>query len=661
LAAAPEALRFLLLTFTRSAKEELVSRIRNTPAFAPIAPNIEVTTLNSWGFRRIKVTAISPKLIVASQERYFALVNVVQPVWQQYEQLRTLLGDSRRRVKGARQLMDLSDQLKGLGYRHDRHTDRPSYLRHTEWLISNGMAEHVKFMMIKRLVDLEVIDQYPNLEDTLKQLFDRYFRFWCSATHALYNSALLTLEDQKYWPLISLEQSIAEGRNATGGQRYHYILVDEFQDINTLDLNLLKAIATVNRAELTIVGDDDQTIFEWRGATPSFILNPALHIGTPYSTYTLGINYRSPRNIVELSQRLIRHNVRRVDKAVRSALSTDADVQAILTPSLEHSVTYIHTLVRELLISRIYSNIAIVSRKRSQLIPFQIIFAGENIPFYAAEDLHVLLSEAFDELRGLIQIKAYAGVPALYGSDPIRGLLALCDKIRRYPLARQDRERLRAHLMSCAPTTLTDALRALSTYTDPLKGENSDGRVSEEFCACINEFLAARSVADTMYAVSENFEGLRKDYGKSLDDIFYADPPFLYLADFAHRYGEDFGRFYADVEKAAKTLALIPEGGDEAEPDPKRALPLHLMTALRAKGKEFDLVIVLDANQGIWPSKLATSDEQLEAERRLFYVAVTRARRQLLFMVNEEMFGAAASPTQYLAEMGLPLTRVVSK
>jgi DNA helicase-2/ATP-dependent DNA helicase PcrA len=82
------------------------------------------------------------------------------------------------------------------------------------------------------------------------------------------------------------------------------------------------------------------------------------------------------------------------------------------------------------------------------------------------------------------------------------------------------------------------------------------------------------------------------------------------------------------------------------------------MTALRAKGKEFDNVIILDANDGIWPIKMAQSQEQLEQERRLFYVAFTRAKKRLTILVNQSMLGQTATPSPYIAEMGLPIRRV---
>jgi len=77
------------------------------------------------------------------------------------------------------------------------------------------------------------------------------------------------------------------------------------------------------------------------------------------------------------------------------------------------------------------------------------------------------------------------------------------------------------------------------------------------------------------------------------------------------------------------------------------------MTALRAKGKEFDAVVILDANKDIWPSKLATTPERLEEERRVFYVAVTRARKRLMLLVNQSILGAPALPSPYIGEMGL--------
>jgi DNA helicase-2/ATP-dependent DNA helicase PcrA len=244
---------------------------------------------------------------------------------------------------------------------------------------------------------------------------------------------------------------------------------------------------------------------------------------------------------------------------------------------------------------------------------------------------------------------------SIAGFNPVNDLLKLCDKIKRYPLRKTDRQSLMQHLNQARPRTIRDALKALFTYAGPLKGDNIGGRMSLDFAGAIAGLLGSKTVAESISAISDHFDGLQKDYGKSIDDIFYADPPFLHLGEYAQRYGDDYQTFYDDIEKAVSTLARIPPEDQYENEDEQWKLPLHLMTALRAKGKEFDTVIVLDANDGIWPSKLAQTEDEIEQERRLFYVATTRARKRLVYLVNKMILDEVVMPTPYLAEMGLSL------
>ena len=84
--------------------------------------------------------------------------------------------------------------------------------------------------------------------------------------------------------------------------------------------------------------------------------------------------------------------------------------------------------------------------------------------------------------------------------------------------------------------------------------------------------------------------------------------------------------------------------------------PLHLMTALRAKGKEFDTVILLDVNDGIWPNRNAQTPEQKEAERRVFYVAFTRAQKRVVMLVCSRVGTRAAIPSPFINELGLSVS-----
>jgi len=648
-----EEQRFLIFTFTRTARDELWDRLKNGSLFKPIRNRTEVVTLNSWGFRRLKSKMYSLKLCTTSKDQYVCINNILQPVWKEHPSIKTVLENTRAKGRMATSLMELIDYLKTLGFRHDRYRGLEDLMNHIQWLIESGMVNHVKALN-KQLIDLEIIHS-NDVSDIYKLIDQNFMHFWCEACEHLYHTAFITLEDQKYWALIDLENMIKEGKYTTGMHRYNHILVDEFQDINVLDLNLLKAIAEINKAELTIVGDDDQAIFEWRGASPSFILHPEKHIKPEYQTYILEVNYRSPRNIVKYSQKLIQNNKNRVPKRVIAKSTNDAEIHVKLMPSLSRSVSFVLETVRKLLNRKDIQKVAIIGRKRSQIIPYQIKFAGEGISFYAAEDLQLFLSDAFHELKEMLAIKARSKLKGIYGNDPIADLIKLCNKVKRFPLKNKDLSELRKHLFKEGPNTLEEAVSALIRYGGSLKGENRGGQTSMKFAESIIELLKAETVTEAIDAISENFEGLQKDYGKSLEDIFYADPPFLYLSEYAERYGKDYQAFIRDVEQAIGTLAKVPSDEEEETEDESWKLPLHLMTALRAKGKEFDVVFILDANQGIWPSKLATSEYDLEQERRLFYVAFTRARKQLYILVNDTILGERVLPTPYLGEMGLEI------
>lgn len=642
--------RFLVLTFTRSARDELNDRLKNNPVFKDVAPLVSITTLNSWGFKLVKNVTTNPRLVTSNKDRHFCVQNVLQPAWKKYPAIKTLLEDKRRKSKAEQDLLHMIDWLKSMGFRHDTLSSLEEFVSHFQYLYNCGMETQLE-SFFKRILEMELI---PSDIDSIQPIYESFIPFWREASDVLYRSALLTLEDQKYWARIELENQLAGKRFTTGGARYHHILIDEFQDINPLDLALLKAIAGVNKANLTIVGDDDQAIYEWRGATPGFILHPDQHLGGNYDTCILETNYRSPRNIVHLSQKLIVKNKRRVPKNVKAHQTVDAHVEIRKFSTISDAISNTVELVCALLDDSQCKNIALVSRKRSQIIPYQIVFAGQNIPFYAAEDLHVLLSGAFSEMKNMLVICGRKSSSAMIGGGPVQDILKLCDKVKRYPLSKVDRDNLIRHLYQHNPQNLKSAVLALYQYLGPLKGSNEGGRMSASFADAISELVDAETVSESILAISSNFEGLQKDYGKALEDIFYTDPPFLYLAEFAKRYKADFASFYNDIEKAIATLARVsPDDEENADKEPEWKRPLHLMTALRAKGKEFDAVIVLDANDGIWPSKLAKTDNDLEQERRLFYVAMTRARRYLYFIVNDSILDQVSKPSPYLAEMGM--------
>jgi DNA helicase-2/ATP-dependent DNA helicase PcrA len=204
--------------------------------------------------------------------------------------------------------------------------------------------------------------------------------------------------------------------------------------------------------------------------------------------------------------------------------------------------------------------------------------------------------------------------------------------------------------MQRRPKTFMECLSQFQAYDGRL-GSHSSSDAALRFAMTIAKVMEARTVTGAMDLIEAHMAGLHRHYSKSEDDVFYKDPPFLYLGEYARRYDDRFLDFIDHVEHAIAQMTIHASDDDSIDAD--LTLPVHLMTALRAKGKEFESVVVLDANDGIWPIRFAESDAEIEQERRLFYVAITRAQKRLIILSVEQLAGHPVEPTPYIEEMSL--------
>jgi DNA helicase-2/ATP-dependent DNA helicase PcrA len=561
------------------------------------------------------------------------------------------ISDAKKRYRGnfSVQMVEALGIMKSLAFDHDKHLSFEAYTSHMSWLRNVGCQPRIDQLWdsIRKTKISEIGDD--------RLLFEKFLKFWAAASELQFSQAVFTLDDQKYAAARVVEASIEAGQQPRGASKYTDVLVDEFQDIDPLDLRLIQGIVTYHRASLTIVGDDDQTIYEWRGATPEFILQPNESFSRDFKTHILEKNYRCPRNIVHKSRALIEHNRRRVEKNIIPMSEHDAKVSILRRDSFTDSVDEITELALKFKGEGAMAGkrLALIARKRAQLIPYQIIFASTGIPFCAAEDLNIFLSKTFEQLYRVIEVRAnYGGRPR--SREIIESALLLVDKMNRFELNKSERKSLDAHLASYAPTSWRDVLEALRVYDGPfmkLRGAEARKKMDER-CDVISRFLQTETVAESMAVLSEDFAGFEKDYGKARDELFYADPPFFYLTSFSQKYEDGFNRFLDDLDKVINTLAQLPADDDDATND-LWLRPIHLMTALRAKGREFDHVVLLDVNDGIWPSKHAATKERIEAERRVFYVAMTRAKDKLWLTVNGRIGRSPVIPSRFLKEADL--------
>lgn len=649
--------RFLILTFTRAAKWELETRIAEDAQFASLADLAEITTLNAWGWRRsLNAYANLKPPPLESHEYHSAMKNRLSHAWERKgrENIRRAM---RKWGAPGRRIMQTVDGFMSLGFDHTRHANPQAFSDHMDSLYDQKVAPRL-IALIDDLNEIGILDiDIKRLTKRIskankRKIYRGFFEFWVEVCASLIENRIFTFDVQKYGAYLIERDALDSGNLTVGDDRYLHVFVDEFQDINPLDIALIETIVKRNRATLTISGDDDQAIFEWRGAAPEYILSPEKRLGIPFETHTLGVNYRSPANIVERSQNLIANNSRRVEKDVAARIKRNARLHACKTVSIERTLNdvYERVISPALAESAPGSTIGIIGRTQSQLIPYQIYFASKGVPFYADVDLQVLSSGTLKKVLEVLTIKRRSR-ERLTSFEAVAYMLSLANLVFRYPL-NQDEQKLEKRLSGANPDSLASALDALYGYRGSLRGANKDGKTSAKIGKAISAFIAANTVSDALIALDDGFDGLSKDSSKGEDDIFFKAPPIVQLAEYARSYGDDYGAFVNDLERARHELSHAPpvNGEDANGSEDAMRRPVHLMTAWRAKGKEFDTTVLLDVIDGVWPDSRAQTPEEREAERRLFYVAFTRARKWVVILTGDRSGKYPDSP--YIAELG---------
>lgn len=625
-----------IFTFTNVAKTEIISRLETDNNFILNRNNVDVHTLNQFGFKIIKRKQTKLQLKKTKKDKYYLVENNLRPIWMQDKKIDSVLNS---RSQTYSDLIDVFNNLKSIGFVHDFKDYNELYshfYEHRSWLENNGLGRYFEDNIERTLCEMNIIEAPVD--------WKRFLRFWSKSTEHLWQSKLISFEDQKYWAYLALK-----GGNSVRTNAIDYIFVDEFQDINPLDLNFLLQIRKLNKSSLILVGDDDQAIYEWRGSSPKFIIYPEKYTGLEYSDHVFEYNYRSPSKLLDVSQKLIKINRSRVDKKVTSLNKDSIEILVIPYRSPSSYLDDLYSYCKTSFDSNIPNDLAIISRKRAQLIPIQILLTSREINFYAKEDLNVLLSEAFDDLKKVLEICAAKGYRKS-SSEIVKDLMHLVDLIYKFPINMSNKNKLTYYFLNKNLTTLESSIDLIRSYSQPIKTNNIEGQDSLKVYNVLNTLFFSDSVSESIQTIGQHFQGLKQHFKKAEDDIFYSDPPFIFLADYAERYKDNYWDFIDHVGKAiAKMKSKIPD--DSGDDD--YFAPVHLMTALRAKGKEFNKVIILDANDDIWPSKQAETKEQFEQERRIFYVAVTRAMKQLNIFTTKRYLSTYANQSRYISEMGL--------
>ena len=387
---------------------------------------------------------------------------------------------------------------------------------------------------------------------------------------------------------------------------YGYIHVDEYQDTNYLQRNIIYLIAGEN-GNLTVVGDDDQSIYAFRGARPEIMLN--FKKDYPYAKEIyMSTNYRSDSDILKYAGNLIAFNKKRFKKDIIACSKNKGKIQHKSFETKEDEVSYVTSRIKQLIEKGINPNdIAILYRTNSQSIPYADGLMSKNIPFKCNENIASKYSHwIFKDIASYYRMAHSRGTQSDYlntVNHPQRYMskvnvkkckIEVDDMFRVLNNPNQEEWKNEKQLDNIIH--YVSILKRLSLIDEPLKFLDYMLRLGDygDFIDSYSEFRNMDS--NDLLSVWRAYENDIKS--KNIKT-------FTEWSNYANRYNLMFNKQRNERNGVC------------------------LSTMHKSKGLEWKYVFIIDCVEGITPSKKAETIDDIEEERRLFYVAMTRAKNDL--------------------------------
>lgn len=405
-------------------------------------------------------------------------------------------------------------------------------------------------------------------------------------------------------------------------RKYTYILIDEFQDINKIQYDIIAMLAKPEN-NLFVVGDDDQSIYRFRGARPE-IMKQFKKDYPKAKEILLGVNYRSTKNIVETAGRLIAYNKNRFEKKITTPNKAGEEVRVLNFSKTEEENQFVIDCIRSLYEKgHAYQDIAILFR--TNIGPRSIVerLLEYNLPFKLRDSMPNIYEHWI--ARDFITYIRLA-----MGSDARGDFYRIMNKPKRY---------FHRNCLS-RPNFSFEELRARYADKDWMVDRVDQLECDLNFLKGISPYAAI-----TYIRKSIGYDNYLKEYAdfrrmevEELQDVCEE------LADAARPY-KDYESWFAHIRDYSRQLK------EQSEKRNQREDGLSILTMHGAKGLEYPVVFIMDAQEGITPHSRATLDESIEEERRLFYVAMTRAKEQLFILSAKERFHKEMSISRFVGEL----------
>ncbi len=405
-------------------------------------------------------------------------------------------------------------------------------------------------------------------------------------------------------------------------ERYKYIMVDEFQDTSHQQYELMHLLADENVA---VVGDDDQSIYSWRGADYQNIINFEKDFNV--TEIRLEQNYRSTGTILDAANGVISHNTNRKDKKLWSGKGEGKPIELYMPENEADEADFIAESILGIAMEekKKYDDFGVLIRANTQSRYIEEAFLQSNIPYTMSG------GTSFFERKEIKDIISYLRVIANHDDDinllriiniPRRGIGRAAIKI-----INDEAEKLASPLWT--------AIESLTKTEDSIASEN-----------LIEDLTSFTQIIESNRQKLLSGRGLAKKVREMIEEINYKD----YLIT-------EFSKSEKAVRFKLKNIELLLEMMERWEIDPDNTNPslfnylnritlmsrdngddendkgkVNLMTIHASKGLEFPVVFIAGAEEGLIPHQRSVdeNDGNIEEERRLFYVAITRAREKLI-------------------------------
>lgn len=434
-----------------------------------------------------------------------------------------------------------------------------------------------------------------------EEVFRRIYRLY---EDKLYQKRLIDFDDM----LVYTYELFRERKDilAAWQRKYQYILVDEFQDINKIQFDVLKMLAEPQN-NLFIVGDDDQSIYRFRGAKPEIMLNFKKDFPDA-KEILLDTNYRSKANIVKHALQVIGHNKERYQKNIVANQEDGAEIDfQIFKTQREENVKIIWDIQEQIERGRNYSEFAILFRTNTQPRLLMEQLMEYNIPFRTRDNIpnlydHWIAKDIFTYIR------------IAQGSRYRKDFLQIMNRPKRY-ISRDslDEEMVAFDVWAWyyeEQPWVAERIERLEYDIKMLSGMKP--------YAAINYIRHGIGYDD----FCQEYADYRRIKPEDLFDLLEE------LQDSAKGY-ESYEAWFEYIEEYEKELERMRQKQNLNENS------VALATLHSSKGLEYETVYIVDVNEGLMPYKKAVLDPEIEEERRMFYVGMTRAKRDLhLFSVK---------------------------